>query len=177
MADSTIGNLTENTTITGTEELAIEKSDQNFKNTFDDLKTYIIDAITKTDVGLGNADNTSDANKPVSIATQTALDLKADNNTLVVLTTAGDLPNDLKDKTINLDAGLDQILTFTTTTFSRVGDICQFSRVGDGYALFDVGVGVVFNLDDLDGISTSQFSKKGAMRIEDVGGDVVIDLY
>ena len=33
--------------------------------------------VTKADVGLGNADNTSDANKPVSTATQTALDLKA----------------------------------------------------------------------------------------------------
>ena len=33
--------------------------------------------ITKSDVGLGNVDNTSDANKPVSTATQTALDLKA----------------------------------------------------------------------------------------------------
>ena len=33
--------------------------------------------ITKSDVGLGNADNTSDTNKPVSTATQTALDLKA----------------------------------------------------------------------------------------------------
>jgi hypothetical protein len=30
-------------------------------------------ALTKTDVGLGNVDNTSDANKPVSTATQTAL--------------------------------------------------------------------------------------------------------
>jgi len=33
--------------------------------------------ITKTMVGLGNADNTSDVNKPVSSATQTALNLKA----------------------------------------------------------------------------------------------------
>lgn len=32
---------------------------------------------TKADVGLGNADNTSDANKPVSTATQAALDGKA----------------------------------------------------------------------------------------------------
>lgn len=32
---------------------------------------------TKADVGLGNADNTSDAAKPVSTATQTALDAKA----------------------------------------------------------------------------------------------------
>ena len=33
--------------------------------------------ITKTDVGLANVDNTTDANKPVSTAGQTALDLKA----------------------------------------------------------------------------------------------------
>lgn len=33
--------------------------------------------LTKSDVGLANVDNTSDANKPISTATQTALDLKA----------------------------------------------------------------------------------------------------
>lgn len=34
-------------------------------------------SLTKADVGLANADNTSDANKPISTATQTALDAKA----------------------------------------------------------------------------------------------------
>lgn len=34
--------------------------------------------ITKANIGLGNVDNTSDKNKPISTATQTALDLKAD---------------------------------------------------------------------------------------------------
>ena len=34
-------------------------------------------AVTASTLGLGNVDNTSDANKPVSTATQTALDLKA----------------------------------------------------------------------------------------------------
>ena len=36
--------------------------------------------VTKAQVGLGNVDNTSDANKPISIATQTALDAKANIN-------------------------------------------------------------------------------------------------
>jgi hypothetical protein len=36
--------------------------------------------VTKSDVGLSNVDNTSDANKPVSSATQTALDLKVDES-------------------------------------------------------------------------------------------------
>ena len=40
--------------------------------------TGTVGGITKSMVGLGNVDNTSDANKPVSSATQTALDLKAD---------------------------------------------------------------------------------------------------
>ncbi len=36
-----------------------------------------VSGLVKSDVGLGNVDNTSDASKPVSSATQTALDLKA----------------------------------------------------------------------------------------------------
>ena len=39
--------------------------------------TGTVSGVTKTHVGLGNVDNTSDANKPVSTATQTALNLKA----------------------------------------------------------------------------------------------------
>jgi hypothetical protein len=39
--------------------------------------TGTVSGVTKEHVGLGNADNTSDANKPVSSATQTALNLKA----------------------------------------------------------------------------------------------------
>lgn len=35
-------------------------------------------SLVKSDVGLGSVDNTSDAGKPVSTATQTALNLKAD---------------------------------------------------------------------------------------------------
>lgn len=35
-----------------------------------------VGSLTKSDVGLGNVDNTSDANKPVSTAQQSALDLK-----------------------------------------------------------------------------------------------------
>jgi hypothetical protein len=47
------------------------------------LTTHVADlnnphAVTKTQVGLSNVDNTSDANKPVSSATQTALNVKQD---------------------------------------------------------------------------------------------------
>lgn len=38
--------------------------------------------LSKSDVGLGSADDTSDADKPVSTATQTALDLKLDKSSI-----------------------------------------------------------------------------------------------
>jgi hypothetical protein len=38
-------------------------------------------SVTKSQVGLGNVDNTSDADKPISTANQGALDLKVSSNT------------------------------------------------------------------------------------------------
>jgi len=45
--------------------------------------------LTKSDVGLSNVDNTSDANKPISTATQTALDAKQNTITLTTIGTSG----------------------------------------------------------------------------------------
>ncbi|MFK0640110.1 hypothetical protein [Ochrobactrum sp. AP1BH01-1] len=47
-----------------------------YKITWGNIKTWIKSWIVKADVGLGNVDNTSDANKPISTATQNALDGK-----------------------------------------------------------------------------------------------------
>jgi len=41
--------------------------------------------LSASDVGLGNVDNTSDASKPVSTATQTALNNKADQRRLLLI--------------------------------------------------------------------------------------------
>ena len=43
-------------------------------------------SVTKEQVGLGNVDNTSDINKPISTATQTALDLKQNITDITLLT-------------------------------------------------------------------------------------------
>ena len=47
-------------------------------NTSHAINTANPHSVTKTQVGLSNVDNTTDLNKPVSTATQTALDLKSD---------------------------------------------------------------------------------------------------
>jgi hypothetical protein len=64
-----------------------------------DGDNWVNDNVTKSDVGLGNVDNTSDADKPVSTATQTALDLKA--NTADVPTEL----NDLSDVSLTTPTG------------------------------------------------------------------------
>lgn len=51
---------------------------------------------TKLDVGLGNVDNTSDVNKPVSTAAQTALDTKVDENAAITGATKTKITYDAK---------------------------------------------------------------------------------
>lgn len=68
--------------------------------------------LTKSDVTLANVDNTSDANKPVSTATQTALDLKANISSLATVATTG-VYNDLTGKPLiptNLDSLTDVVI-------------------------------------------------------------------
>jgi hypothetical protein len=72
--------------VAGNTQTAIDEIDSN-------LDTHIADAtnphsVTAAQVGLDNVDNTSDADKPVSTATQTALDGKLD-------TTGGTISSDL----------------------------------------------------------------------------------
>jgi hypothetical protein len=69
--------------LTGTETISGNKT---FSGT--------VAGITKVMVGLENVDNTSDANKPVSTATQTALNLKADDSVVVKLAGAQTISGD-----------------------------------------------------------------------------------
>ncbi|MEG1725674.1 MAG: hypothetical protein RR313_09795 [Anaerovoracaceae bacterium] len=59
-----------------------------------------VSGITKTMVGLGNVDNTSDLNKPISNATQTALNLKANVDSLAKVATTGQYADLLNTPTI-----------------------------------------------------------------------------
>ena len=71
-------------------------------NTHAQIDTHIANVTTnphsvdQTDVGLGNVDNTSDANKPVSTAQQTALDLKVDENAAITGATKTKITYDVK---------------------------------------------------------------------------------
>lgn len=77
MANRQIFQLTAQPTPTTTYVIPVQIADGSIeavKTTIANLKTAF--ALVKADVGLSNADNTSDVNKPVSTAQQTALNLK-----------------------------------------------------------------------------------------------------
>ena len=103
--------------------------------------TGTVAGITKTMVGLGNVDNTSDANKPVSTATQTALDAKA---SLAGATFTGDV-------TVETDLIVDGNLTVTgtTTTVSAtdlvISDPLIYIGEGNTGNLVDLGLVSSFN--------------------------------
>ena len=73
MADVTISGLPNASTLAGTERVPMDQAGV----TVDASSQEIANLATAASVGLGNVNNTSDANKPVSTATQTALDDKA----------------------------------------------------------------------------------------------------
>jgi hypothetical protein len=98
-------------------------------------------ALTKSSVGLGNVDNTSDANKPVSTATQTALDLKA-NKAAPTFTGTVTASNDLV---------VDGNLTVNGTTFNASStsiviedNLVQLAHQNSGNAV-DLGLVVAYN--------------------------------
>lgn len=103
--------------------------------------------ITKAEVGLGNADNTSDANKPISTAMAAALDLKADLVSGVV--PDSQLPpkgvreyDELADLPVVGDA---EVLYITSDT----GNLYRWNTTAASYDLIVSGSGTLSNSDEL----------------------------
>jgi hypothetical protein len=77
VGSSASANLTAHTTATTSVHGIADTAALATKTYADGAVSTAVAALTKSSVGLGNVDNTSDANKPISTATQSALDLKA----------------------------------------------------------------------------------------------------
>ena len=98
--------------------------------------------LDKTAVGLGNCDNTSDANKPVSSATQTALDNKSDKNiTLDRKTASYTLVANDNGKMIEMNVASANTLTINASLFSA-GNQILISQYGAGQTTITAGAGV-----------------------------------
>jgi hypothetical protein len=98
--------------------------------------------VTKSDVGLSNCDNTSDANKPISTATQTALNDKSDKNiTLERKTASYTLVATDNGKMIEMNVASANTLTIDASLFSA-GNQILISQYGAGQTTITAGAGV-----------------------------------
>jgi hypothetical protein len=85
--------------------------------------------ISKSKVGLSNVDNTSDSNKPVSTATQTALDSKSDKTTTITTQSSGyTLSTTDLGKLIEMSGG--GTLTISDSSSFPVGFSCDILQTG-----------------------------------------------
>ena len=95
--------------------------------------------VTKAQVGLGNVDNTSDLNKPISTATQTALDLKANKSTTYTKTETDTLLGAKQDtisdlSTIRSNAQAGKVASDTIATYGDIvtHDVAEFATAAQG---------------------------------------------
>jgi trimeric autotransporter adhesin len=117
-------------------------------------------SVTKAQVGLSNVDNTSDANKPVSSATQTALNLKANQSTTYTKIEVDSAISGLVDSapltlnTLNeLAAALGDDANFATTVTNNIATKAPlnsptFTGTVSGVTKTMVGLGSVDNTAD-----------------------------
>lgn len=119
-------------------------------------------SVTKAQVGLGNADNTSDADKPVSTAQQAALNAITAKTNFLTVTAATDLDS-IRARVADLDASV--VLRggwdASAGTFPGGGS----AQAGDSYQVTVAGTvgGVDFSVNDriialVDNASTTVFS-------------------
>ena len=107
-------------------------------------------SVTATQVGLGNVDNTSDADKPVSTATQTALDLKA---TVVALNTEKGRIDELESFSSSLDGGFvseAELASATGALETTISNHISDTTNPHSVTATQVGLGNVDNTSDSD---------------------------
>lgn len=142
-------------------------------------------SVDKTDVGLGNVDNTSDLNKPISTATQNALNLKEDTtnkgsaNGYAPLDSGGKVPIANLPSSIMEYQGVWNASTNTPTLADGSGDTGDVYRVsvagtqdlGSGNVSFDIGDYAIYNgsiwekSDTTDSVA-SVFSRTGIVTAQ-----------
>ena len=110
--------------------------------------------VTKAQVGLGNVDNTSDADKPISTATQNALNLKADKSEISSLyrpkgsvATVNDLPS---------NAQIGDVYDVQSTGMNYVWTGSKWDELG---AIIDLSP--YYTKTEVDGALSGKVSKSG----------------
>lgn len=138
--------------------------------------TGTVNGITSAMVGLGNANNTSDANKPVSTAQQTALDLKANLISPVfttpnIGTATGSITGNAATVTTNANSTGDVTSVGNATTIgaNKVTNGMLAGSIAYGKLVL---TGAILNADLAGSIAYSKLSLSGAILNTDLAGSI-----
>lgn len=135
-------------------------------------------APTKADIGLSNVDNTSDANKPVSSATQTALNAKANTTHTHTASQISDSTTIGRAVLVATDAAAVRTAIGAGTSNLTVGTTSSTAKAGDYVPTkADVGLANVDNTSDANKpISTSTQTALNAKISSSTStvGDIVV---
>jgi hypothetical protein len=115
--------------------------------------------LSAADVGLGDVDNTADIDKPISEATQDALDLKADAASLATVATTGNSDNLIQGTTKLLMTAAERTKLAGVASGAQVNTVASVAGKTGAVALVkaDVGLGSVDNTADAaKPVSTAQ---------------------
>lgn len=136
-------------------------------------------SVTKTQVGLGNVDNTSDVNKPVSTAQQAALDLKANLSLVGAVSGIASLDGTGKVPSSQLPSYVDDVIEVanfaalpvtgetgkiyvtldTNETFRWSGTVYVEIATGDVASVNSMTGNVILDADDIsDAATTNKFA-------------------
>ena len=156
--------------ISGSAQVSIDSSQISDVDAFSQSGNYSglrAQATTAGDVGLGNVDNTSDANKPVSTAGQTALDLKAnlaspaltgnptaptqaDNDNSTKIATTAYVQREVSDLLGSAPAAFDTLLEISASIANGDSDVVALTTTVGGKLQKDQ------NLSDLTNAGTAR---------------------
>lgn len=120
------------------------------KATVADLSSHVSDQnnphnVTKSQIGLGNADNTSDVNKPISTATQTALNLKLNSSEKGAINGVATLGADQKIPTSQLPA---LAITNTFVVLNQSEMLALSAETGDIAVRIDLNKSFILTAND-----------------------------
>jgi hypothetical protein len=127
-------------------------------------------SLTKSDVGLGNVDNTSDADKPVSTAQQTALDLKMETIGLACSDLTTDLTTGTSVAYYVLPYNFSIIAVKASLIAASTTDDVQLDVLIDGAGFFDA----TFSILEGDTTATASLTDTPTLRTE--GQVITVDI-
>ena len=164
MAEVTITGLPNASTLTGAERVPMDQAG----TTVDASAQAIADLATAATVGLGNVNNTSDASKPISTATQTALDLKAAASAVSNVNNTSDLAKPISTATqAALDLKAATSHTQAASTITGLAAVATTGGYGDLISKPTLGTASPLDVAATGDASATQVVKGNDARLSD----------